>query len=118
MRLPRRASLLPLALLLTSAATAHAESKWILWNHRGQNWDRVSTSNTWKECEDGRPRFSIPTDGTLLVDSRVPGWCCLPDTVNDPGGAAKAARDIFQRTRLDALSEKDRDAVLVIAPCW
>ena len=35
MRLPRRASLLLLALLLTSAATAHAECAWVLRAHGG-----------------------------------------------------------------------------------
>jgi hypothetical protein len=118
----RRASLLVAFSLLTSAATAYAECAWVLWHHNygQQNWDRIRTSDTRKECEDGRPRFRIPPDGTLLVHDLVPRWCCLPDTVGDPGSAEKAALNMFRATkgRLDVLSAKDRDAVLMIAPCW
>ena len=120
-RLARTASLL-IAFWLLSAATAHAQSRWVLWHHDywQQNWDRIRTSDTRKECEAGRPRFRIPPDGTLLVHDLVPGWCCLPDTVGDPGSAEKAAVDMIRapKGRLDVLSAKDRDAVLMIAPCW
>ena len=38
MRPARRASLLVALCLLTSAATAHAESKWVLWKHSYEVW--------------------------------------------------------------------------------
>jgi len=46
MRLPRRASLLLLALLLTSAATAHAECAWVLRAHGASDSSTTSTKGS------------------------------------------------------------------------
>jgi len=66
MRLPRKASLLLLALLLTPAATAHAESAWVVWKHsyevwvdgnknnhlRDVAWRKASKTSTKSDCND------------------------------------------------------------------
>ena len=69
MRLPRRASLLALS-LLTSAATAHAQSAWVLWKHsyevwidtnkdshrRDVAWKKVNAATAKSDCDDRRVR--------------------------------------------------------------
>jgi hypothetical protein len=70
MRLGRRATLLAAFSLLTSAATAHAESKWVLWKHsyevwidtnkvrhrRHIAWKKVSVTAAKSDCDDRRVR--------------------------------------------------------------
>ena len=68
MRPARRASLLVALCLLTSAATAHAESKWALWKHsyevwidtnkvshrRDVAWKKVNMTTAKSDCDDRR----------------------------------------------------------------
>jgi hypothetical protein len=108
MRLPRRASLLLLALLLTSAATAHAEFAWVEWIYQlvkgagGFEQYSVGTAHaTRRECEQSVRDYApaLKSDG-YRVTGGFPGskevfgekdgtryrYFCLPDTV-DPRGA-------------------------------
>jgi hypothetical protein len=69
-RLGRRASLLVALSLLASAATAHAESKWVLWKHsyeiwidtnkvshrRDIAWKKVSVTAAKSDCDNRRLR--------------------------------------------------------------
>jgi hypothetical protein len=66
----RRASLLVAFYLLASAATAHAESKWVLWKHsyevwidtnkvshrRDVAWKKVTAMTAKTDCDDRRVR--------------------------------------------------------------
>jgi len=87
MRLGRKASLFVAFYLLTSAGTAYTQiaerPTWVLWKAGStwQNWEPSRTWDTSKECDDHLPRFRIEGVVLLLTD-RVPGWCCLPDTVD------------------------------------
>jgi hypothetical protein len=70
MPLARRASLLVAFYLLASAATAHAESKWVLWKHsyevwidtnkvshrRDVAWKKVTAMTAKRDCDDRRVR--------------------------------------------------------------
>ncbi len=85
----RRASVIVLLSLLTSAATAHGESPWTVWRITKGTWKPISVWATQKECEVELPRYAVPTDGTLLVDAFVYGWICLPDTVDPRGPKGK-----------------------------
>ena len=49
-------------------------------------------------CDAQLPRFAV-FGATLLVDNRVPGWCCLPATIVAP------------------MASEDRDALLVAIAC-
>src|SRR5262249_19809684 len=106
--------------LLISVGTADAQSAWGLWHHDYlRSWEPTGTWPTRQECLDNRPRFRVPSDGTLLVSDRVPGWCCLPDTMDVPAVAKVAADTVAAKGSLDALSAKDRDDVLgLLTGCW
>src|SRR4029453_4326822 len=70
MRLARRAALLVVFSLLTSAATAHAEGAWVLWKHsyevwvdtnkvshrREVSWRKVNATTAKSDCDDRRVR--------------------------------------------------------------
>jgi len=70
MRLARRASLLVVFSLLTSAATVYAASTWVLWKHsyevwvdtnkdshrRDVAWRKVSATTAKSDCDDRRVR--------------------------------------------------------------
>jgi hypothetical protein len=70
MRLARRASLLVVFSLLTSAATAYAATTWVLWKHsyevwvdtnkdshrRDVAWRKVSATTAKSDCDDRRVR--------------------------------------------------------------
>ena len=70
MRLVRRARLLLALSLLTSAATAHAQSAWVLWKHsyevwidtnkgshrRDVAWKKVTATAAKSDCDDRRVR--------------------------------------------------------------
>ena len=114
MRLPRRASLLLLALLLTSAATAHADCAWVFWlevtappTHESSSRP-ISGWGTREACEQaltqklasdsergaemdvtvdrqaGSPRLWVRRKGHS-EPLAVYSYVCLPDTV-DPRG--------------------------------
>jgi hypothetical protein len=50
-------------------------------------WEPIRRWATPKECDADLPRFRVPLDGGLLMDSYVPGWCSLADNIMDPRAA-------------------------------
>ena len=98
--------------LLTSAATAHAECAWVLWEHAwkdaswwtqlvstGEHWTPIGAVTTRAECEKGQGDFDrqyrrlgeiLATTNPAAVDrSKHTAWICLPDTVDPRGPKAK-----------------------------
>ena len=118
MRFPRRASLLLLALLLTSAATAHADCAWVFWlevtappTHESSSRP-VSGWGTREACEQaltqelasdserntemdvtvdreaGRPRLWVRRKGHS-EPLALYSYFCLPDTIDPRGPKGK-----------------------------
>ena len=118
MRFPRRASLLLLALLLTSAATAHADCAWVFWlevtappTHESSSRP-VSGWGTREACEQaltqelasdserntemdvtvdreaGRPRLWVRRKGHS-EPLALYSYFCLPDTIDPRGTKGK-----------------------------
>jgi len=94
MRLARRASLLVAFYLLASAATAHAECAWVLWQHDGTLWTTLAAWPQQEECARrrvehyGLAKAPPPGVGTLIKSKQgdfFMRYDCLPDTV-DPRG--------------------------------
>jgi len=100
MRLPRRAPLLFALSLLTSAATAHAECAWVLWQNpvtisslnptkvNSGDWKANDSFQSLEECRKSRDAFQqlYPKPTTEKVGARYSEYACFPDTV-DPRGA-------------------------------
>jgi len=84
----RVASLLVAFSLLFSDAPVCAEGAWVVWRTSKGTWEPIRVWATQKECEADWPRYAVPTDRTLLVNSIVFGWICLPDTA-DPRGPTR-----------------------------
>jgi hypothetical protein len=98
MRLARRALLLVVLSLLTSAATAHAECAWILWaggvKTSGEAvYAPIEGYPTKAECEKGRSASSVDEVEQLKRDVAGAGmklaFTCLPDTVDPRGPKGK-----------------------------
>src|SRR5215475_11968821 len=118
MRLPRRAPLLLLALLLTSTATAHGECAWVMWEQWfapsspvSLSFARTGTSseaacrselrkaiavveaippNPGEEQHvDGDAVVFVIREGDSLKLSGVRNFLCLPDTVDPRGRKGK-----------------------------
>jgi hypothetical protein len=113
MRLARRALLLVVVSLLTSAATAHAECAWVLWEHAGNTGtnriesEAVAAHTTKPECDQAVATLLAtfkPSPGVVVHKDALNGevyvtrekkgegmwtqsfrYVCLPDTV-DPRG--------------------------------
>jgi hypothetical protein len=92
MKSARLATMLLALSLLTSAATAHAECAWVLWQNRGtvdagrhlvSNWEPGKAFETAKACAD---RQRDEEFAATRAQPKEP-WLfrCLPDTV-DPRG--------------------------------
>ena len=100
MRVVRRAPLLLALSLLTSAATAHAECAWVLWQNpvtisslnptKVNSGDRKANDSfqSLEECRKSRDAFQqlYPKPTTEKVGARYSEYACFPDTV-DPRGA-------------------------------
>jgi hypothetical protein len=106
----RRAAVLVAFSLLASAATAHAECSWVLWQHQGispigapvQQWllQPVEATSNEQECRkllariDGAlgPQdvngYSYVNDSASGKQTRVRNFC-LPDTVDPRGPKGK-----------------------------
>ena len=90
MRFPRRASLLLLALLLTSAATAHAECAWVLWEHRVAALKKGSPTESWlaQEAVETRAVCEARTEALIqrLVQTRASGSLHNYERIGDSTG--------------------------------
>ncbi len=112
MRLGRTASLLVALALFTSAATAHADSEWVLWVKKdydaalagrwrliqayatqqdcitalGETFTEASNGQTMSERDTTRGSFMLTYGGVAALSAM-----CLPDTV-DPRGAKTGTR--------------------------
>ncbi len=106
MQLARRASLLVAFYVLTSAATAHAECAWVMWEDTTQSkktsTEPVRAYTTKQDCDralagvlaefksssvqtitkDEKHQEAVVTTGKTTIGYR---YVCLPDTV-DPSG--------------------------------
>ena len=100
MQLARRISLLVAFSLLISAATAYAQSAWVLWLRNDSSpWDVLQAFSTREGCieamskqvaaaEKRNPRVTLDTIGgsfSASAKGRILRGQCLPDTV-DPRG--------------------------------
>src|SRR2546426_10550642 len=106
MRLARRATLLVVFSLLTSAATAHAECAWVLWgrittrNPDTDLWNILEAYESRNACERDRPATEQQlTKGAVELTRRehpdakiAASVLCLPDTVVDPRGPKASGR--------------------------
>jgi hypothetical protein len=100
MRLGRRASLLVVLSLLTSAATAYAECAWVLWQERPARSRRFALDNdrpgvfrVQRECEavaeNKNQAEAMPRDEQTRRRLPQGRWLCLPDTVDPRGPKGK-----------------------------
>jgi hypothetical protein len=91
MRLGRRATLLVAFYLLASAATAYAESAWVLWNEVSSSTSRPDSSSsliliggwpTYQQCEQGR---SAKAKSILIVTESDKGPNVVRVTAEENG---------------------------------
>ncbi len=94
MRLARKAPLLVMFYLLTSAATAYAECAWVVWAYpqpsagwTQSGWTPMGGWDTRTQCEEARQRVAY-SDGVLRTDVTT---TCLPGNV-DPRGPKGTGR--------------------------
>jgi hypothetical protein len=99
----RRISLLVALSLLTSAATAHAECAWVLWQNpvtisslnptkvNSGDWKANDSFQSLEECRKSRDAFHQlhPKPTTEKVGARYSEYACFPDTVDPRGPKGK-----------------------------
>jgi len=96
MRHVRRTSLLVAFSLIASAATAHAECAWVLWEERplkSGEWrlatTTVSTFETKRSCDD-TAAVANRSEASRAQASEPPSlFRCLPDTIDPRGPKGK-----------------------------
>ncbi len=87
MVLGRRASLLLVLSLLTSAATAQAECAWVLWSASASASLPVGAWDTKSRCEEAKNERQRAVGSA--VERTIVTFVCLPDTVDPRGPKGK-----------------------------